>query len=95
MREPGRLTAALNWYRALTGDELAQASTITVPTTYVWTDKDPAVGRAAAEATASWVTAEYRLVTLRGIGHWVPEEAPQALAEVVLARIASYPEDDV
>jgi pimeloyl-ACP methyl ester carboxylesterase len=95
MREPGRLTAALNWYRALSGDELAQAATITVPTTYVWTDKDPVVSRAAADATASWVTAEYRLVKLRGIGHWVPEEAPQALAEVVLARIASYPEDGV
>jgi len=24
---------------------------------------------------------------LRGIGHWIPEEAPRALADVALARI--------
>ncbi|AGZ39900.1 alpha/beta fold hydrolase [Actinoplanes friuliensis] len=87
MREPGRLTGALNWYRALTGHQLGTVGKITVPTTYVWSDGDPVVGRPAALATATWVTADYRFVTLRGIGHWVPEEAPQALADVTLARI--------
>jgi pimeloyl-ACP methyl ester carboxylesterase len=87
MREPGRLTGALNWYRALSVDQLKDVGKITVPTTYVWSDGDPAVGRPAALATATWVEADYRLVTLRGIGHWIPEEAPQALADVVLARI--------
>jgi pimeloyl-ACP methyl ester carboxylesterase len=91
MREPGRLTAALNWYRALTSAGLGDTGVVAVPTTYVWTDKDPVVGRAAAEATGTWVSGDYRMVTLRGIGHWVPEEAPHALTEVVLARIASDP----
>jgi len=84
MREPGRLTGALNWYRALRGSRVGK---ITVPTTYVWSDGDPVVGKPAALATATWVEADYRFVTLRGIGHWVPEEAPQALADVTLARI--------
>jgi pimeloyl-ACP methyl ester carboxylesterase len=87
MREPGRLTGALNWYRALTPAQLGRVGKITVPTTYVWSDGDPAVGKPAALATASWVEADYRFVTLRGIGHWVPEEAPRALADVALARI--------
>jgi pimeloyl-ACP methyl ester carboxylesterase len=87
MREPGRLTGGLNWYRALSGGQLGRVGKITVPTTYVWSDGDPAVGRPAALATATWVEADYRFVTLRGIGHWVPEEAPQALADVTLARI--------
>jgi pimeloyl-ACP methyl ester carboxylesterase len=91
MREPGRLTGALNWYRALTPGQLAGTPAVTVPATYVWSDKDPVVGRAAAEATAAWAGDDYRLVTLRGVGHWVPEEAPQALAEVVLARIGAQP----
>jgi pimeloyl-ACP methyl ester carboxylesterase len=60
---------------------------ITVPTTYVWSDKDPVVGLTAALRTADWVEADYQLVAFRGIGHWVPEEAPQALADAVLARI--------
>jgi pimeloyl-ACP methyl ester carboxylesterase len=95
MREPGRLTGALNWYRALAPGQFGSVGVITVPTTYVWTDKDPAVGRDAAEGTAAWVGADYRLVTLKGVGHWVPEEAPAALAEVILTRVASYPNDEV
>lgn len=87
MREPGRLTAGLNWYRALQSGDLADVGKVGVPTTYVWSDGDPVVGRAAALATETWVTADYRLVTLRGISHWVPEEAPHALADVALARI--------
>jgi pimeloyl-ACP methyl ester carboxylesterase len=88
MRAPGRLTGALNWYRALAGSELADVGEITVPTTYVWTDKDPVVGRTAALRTADWVAADYQLVVLRGVGHWVPEEAPDALAEAVVRRIS-------
>ncbi|MEV6492940.1 alpha/beta hydrolase [Actinoplanes sp. NPDC051633] len=87
MREPGRLTGALNWYRALSRDQLAAVGTITVPTTYVWSDKDPVVGLTAALRTADWVEADYQLVALKGIGHWVPEEAPGALADAALARI--------
>lgn len=95
MREPGRLTGALNWYRALSRGQLADTPAVTVPTTYVWSDRDPVVGWSAAEATAAWVSGEYRLVALPRIGHWVPEEASQVLAEVVLARIGAYPGSDV
>jgi pimeloyl-ACP methyl ester carboxylesterase len=88
MREPGRLTAALNWYRALDLRAVGDAAgAVTVPTTYVWTGADPLVTRSTAEHTAAWVSADYRLVTMPGIGHWVPEEAPKALTEVVLARV--------
>jgi pimeloyl-ACP methyl ester carboxylesterase len=87
MREPGRLTGALNWYRALSGDQFADVRVITVPTTYVWSDKDPVVGLTAVLRTADWVEADYQLVALRGVSHWVPEEAPQALADAALARI--------
>jgi pimeloyl-ACP methyl ester carboxylesterase len=87
MREPGRLTGALNWYRALSRDQLAGTSVISVPTTYVWSDKDPVVGLTAALRTADWVDADYQLVALKGVGHWIPEEAPAALTDAVLARI--------
>ncbi|MFD2082797.1 Pimeloyl-ACP methyl ester carboxylesterase [Actinopolymorpha cephalotaxi] len=86
MREPGALTAALNWYRAMSLDEVA--GPVTVPTTYVWSDGDVAVGRTAAEACAAHVTGDYRFVALDGVTHWIPDEAPDAVAEAVLARIA-------
>jgi pimeloyl-ACP methyl ester carboxylesterase len=86
-REPGRLTGGLNWYRAFTTDQIAKTGVITVPTTYVWSDRDGVVGLTAALRTADWVTADYQLVAMRGVSHWVPEEAPAELAEAVLARI--------
>jgi pimeloyl-ACP methyl ester carboxylesterase len=89
MREPGRLTGALNWYRALAGEQLAGVGMVSVPTTFVWTDKDPVVGVTAALRTTDWVEADYQLVAMHGIGHWVPEEAPAALAKAALARIGA------
>jgi pimeloyl-ACP methyl ester carboxylesterase len=84
---PGALTAALNWYRAMSSG--TRVDPVTVPTTYVWSDGDVAVGRTAAEACADQVTGDYRFVELPGISHWVPEQAPEQLAAAVLDRIAS------
>jgi pimeloyl-ACP methyl ester carboxylesterase len=87
MREPGRLTAALNWYRALGAEAVRRLGVITVPTTYVWSDRDPVFRTTAALRTGDWVTADYQLVAMRDVGHWVPEEAPKALATAILRRI--------
>ncbi|MFG1800962.1 alpha/beta fold hydrolase [Micromonospora carbonacea] len=89
MRAPGALTAALNWYRAMAGRDLAAVGPVPVPTTYVWSDRDSAVGRAAAGACAAHVTGDYRMVTLAGVSHWIPDEAPGPLAEAILARAAT------
>jgi pimeloyl-ACP methyl ester carboxylesterase len=84
---PGRLTAALNYYRAnLRGggawETPIQVGPITMPTTLLWGDQDPALGRTAAEATAKQVQGEYRLEVLQGAGHWLQFERP---AEVSIA----------
>ncbi|MEE6258665.1 alpha/beta fold hydrolase [Plantactinospora sonchi] len=87
LREPGALTAALNWYRAMSTEGLAKTGPVVVPTTFVWGDADVAVGPVAARNCADHVTGDYRFVPLAGIGHWVPEEATEALADAVLSRI--------
>jgi pimeloyl-ACP methyl ester carboxylesterase len=84
---PGALTAALNWYRAMSSGE--RVDPVGVPTTYVWSDDDVAIGRTAAEACANYVTGDYRFVELPGITHWIPEQAPEALAAAILDRISS------
>ena len=86
---PGALTAALNWYRAMSSDD--RVDPVGVPTTYVWSDGDVAIGRTAAEACANYVTGDYRFVELPGITHWIPEQAPDQLAAAILDRIASRP----
>ncbi|MDP9791582.1 pimeloyl-ACP methyl ester carboxylesterase [Catenuloplanes nepalensis] len=83
MRRPGALTAALNWYRA---PITMRTGPIEVPTTLVWSDGDPALGRAGAERTARYVRADYRFAELTGVDHWVPERVPDRLADEILAR---------
>ncbi|RBY96492.1 alpha/beta hydrolase [Blastococcus sp. TF02-8] len=84
---PGALTAALNWYRAMSSD--IRVDKVDVPTTYVWSDGDVAIGRTAAEACAEFVTGDYRFVELPGVTHWIPEQAPEQLAAAILDRVAS------
>jgi pimeloyl-ACP methyl ester carboxylesterase len=84
---PGALTAALNWYRAMSSS--TPVDDVAVPTTYVWSDADVAIGRIAAEGCGEYVTGDYRFVELPGVSHWIPEEAPEALARAILDRIAS------
>ena len=84
---PGALTAALNWYRAMSSD--TRVDKVDVPTTYVWSDGDVAIGRTAAEACAEFVTGDYRFVQLPGITHWIPEQAPEQLAAAILDRLAA------
>ncbi|WP_280423598.1 alpha/beta fold hydrolase [Nocardia carnea] len=88
LREPGAMTAALNWYRA-SGDSWSSVPPVDVPTTFVWSDADQAVARSGVEATAEYVKAEYHLVVLEGVSHWIPEEAPDPLSRIILDRIGS------
>lgn len=87
LQEPGALTAALEWYRAMT-NEFGRLAPVTVPTTYVWSNQDSAIGRAGAERCGEHVDADYTFVELDGISHWIPEEAPDRLADEILRRVA-------
>lgn len=92
MAEPGALTGALNWYRAMpftarsAGGDGDDATTIHVPTTYVWGRHDVALGSKAADLTADHVAAAYRFAPLDG-GHWLPETHPDIVAGLVLDRV--------
>jgi pimeloyl-ACP methyl ester carboxylesterase len=91
--EPGALTGALNWYRAMDLRDAAAFPRTAVPTTYIWGEEDIAVGRAAAEACSVGVTGEYRFVPLPGVSHWVPDEVPDIVADEVLARVGAASAD--
>ncbi len=89
LSEPGALTAALNWYRAMSGRETAGLGPVTVPTTYVWSTGDVALARAGAERCGEHVSADYRFVELDGISHWIPEQAPDELTSAIRDRLAT------
>ncbi|MGI8723729.1 MAG: alpha/beta fold hydrolase [Geodermatophilaceae bacterium] len=89
LSEPGALTATLNWYRAIPADELDRVPLVTVPTTYVWSTDDLAVGQAAAQKCGEFVDATYRFVILDGVSHWIPEHAPDQLTAAILDQMAA------
>jgi pimeloyl-ACP methyl ester carboxylesterase len=89
MREPGALTAALNWYRALPLDLRRPVGTVRVPTLHVWSTGDAFLGRAATELTARHVDAPYRLEVLEDVPHWIPEVAAGRAAELITVHVKS------
>lgn len=84
----GALTPALHWYRAMRR-ELAATPPVAVPTTYLWSDHDAYFGEVAAAATADHVRGPYLARTLAGRSHWLPDEAPEEVADAVLAQVAA------
>jgi pimeloyl-ACP methyl ester carboxylesterase len=88
MSEPGALTAALNWYRAMDAG-LANVGRIKVPTLHVWSTEDVALGRQAAEETRRHVDGTYRFEVLEGISHWIPEQVPEVLNRLLLEHLGA------
>ncbi|WP_433337476.1 alpha/beta fold hydrolase [Spirillospora sp. CA-294931] len=84
----GALTPALNWYRAMPFNPPGRLAAVTVPTLYVHSDEDPALSRKGAELTRRFVTGPYTFHTLPGIGHWIPEQAPDEVAELLRVHLA-------
>ena len=89
--QPAALEAALAWYRAAGTLARLEVPKISVPTLYVWGDRDATVGRAPAEWTAEWVSAPYRFEVVPGAGHFVTDEAPDVVTARLCEWIARFP----
>ncbi len=91
MLEPGALTAAINWYRAMPlSNPRSINQKVSIPTLYVWSDRDIALLPKAAYDTGGYVTGEYRFEIMPGVSHWIPDEEPDKLAELLLGWFAAH-----
>ena len=88
MQDDGALPGGIGWYRALpfSSPRVATART-RVPTTYVWSSGDIALGRGGAELTGRFVDADYRFEEMTGVSHWIPDERPADLARIIIERV--------
>ena len=84
------MSAALAWYRAR-GTHHKPVGITTVPTLYIWGDADDTVGRAAAEGTAEFVSAPYQFAVLPRGGHFVADQFPEHVNQLLLTHLARYP----
>jgi pimeloyl-ACP methyl ester carboxylesterase len=71
---------------------MAAVGVVRVPTTFLWSDGDIAIGRTAAHGCAEFVDAEYSFVPLAGVSHWIPDQAPELVAAEILNRVKQVTE---
>lgn len=89
MLRPGAMRSALDYYRGLRHRPIPAIGRITVPTLYVWSTNDIALGAAAARATRAHVDAPYRFEVLEATSHWIPETRVDELSEILLDHLRS------
>lgn len=88
--EPGALTAAINWYRALRPHSSLGVGRIKVPTLFVWSSGDVALGPAGARATGGQIDAPYRFEVLERTSHWIPETRVDELTALLLEHLRRH-----
>jgi pimeloyl-ACP methyl ester carboxylesterase len=87
LMQPGAMQAALNWYKAATLTDAGELGPITIPTLFVWSTEDPALGPDAARWTAEYVEGPYRFEVFEGVGHWIAESEPEKLTGLLLEQL--------
>lgn len=89
LSKDGALTAALNYYRANMPPaallrEPPEPPEVTVPTMVIWGEADAYMGLDLMERSAATVTGPLRIERLPGVSHWVQQEAPERVNELLL-----------
>lgn len=82
--DPAAMRGPLNWYRAMPLGLRDRIGKVEVPTLFIWSDGDRFVSRAAAELCGRYVTGRYRFEVLEAASHWLPEEAPEQVAGLLV-----------
>lgn len=96
---PEGMRGCLDWYRAgvvarengIPGGLDPEFPAIEIPTLYIWSDSDAAIGPAGAHATGDFVTGPYRFVIFEGVDHWIQEREPDRFNQELLAHLAAHP----
>nr|MCW2729130.1 alpha/beta hydrolase [Aeromicrobium sp.] len=85
----GALRGGLGYYRSVFLGAKQIGRKVSVPTTYVWSDRDAALVRRGAELTPEFVTGPYELDVIEGATHWLPDQNAPELAASIVRRVRS------
>ena len=87
---PGRLTAALNYYRANLNLSFPHSyPRVRVPVMGVWSDRDPALGERQMRDSAHYVEGEFRFERVRDADHWLQLTAHERVNALLLDFLGS------
>ena len=82
------LAGGINWYRAVPlWEHRGLPVPVEVPALMVGSDGDSAVSLEAVHGNGAWMRGPYRLEVLPGVSHWIPDEEPDRLADLVLEHV--------
>jgi len=85
LARPGRLTAALAWYRANLWRMLtARHPRCPIPALGIWSSRDFALAESQMKNSAQFVDSSWSYERLEGPSHWIPLEAPEELTRLIL-----------
>ena len=92
LKEPGALTAAINYYRAnlgrflkrRPGGEISKQERIRVPTLFIFGERDMAILPETATGVADYINAPYTELRLARANHWVQQEYPSEINAALL-----------
>jgi pimeloyl-ACP methyl ester carboxylesterase len=83
------LAGGIAWYRAVPfWEHRGLPVAVEAPALMVGSDGDSAVSLEAVHGNGAWMRGPYRLEVLSGVSHWIPDEAPDRLADLVLEHMA-------
>jgi pimeloyl-ACP methyl ester carboxylesterase len=66
---------------------------VTVATMFIWSDADMYLLSKAAQTCGNYVSGEYRFEVLEGVSHWILDEQPDKVANLLLDWFAGHPAD--
>jgi pimeloyl-ACP methyl ester carboxylesterase len=90
LAEPGRLTAALNYYRANLNLSFPHSyPRVKVPVMGLWSDRDPALGERQMRESAHYVDGEFRFERIRDADHWLQLTAHERVNALLLDFLGS------
>jgi pimeloyl-ACP methyl ester carboxylesterase len=85
LRPRGRLTAALNYYRAnLRFGLLREWQPVSVPVMGIWSDGDAVLGEQQMRGSARYALGGFRYERVAGADHWLQLTAPDRVNELLL-----------
>ncbi len=90
---PGAASAALAYYRAASRTVLSDGrrlhdKTVASPTLVIWGEQDPALGKELTLHLDRYVRGPLRIEYLRDAGHWVVEQFPDRVADLLTNFLA-------
>ncbi|EFV14170.1 alpha/beta fold hydrolase [Segniliparus rugosus] len=90
MADPETAHSSIGVYRGAAFSSPSMLKKVSSPTLMIGSDADVAISPVAMRRAGRGVDGPFRLEMLPGVSHWIPDEKPEVVADLVLQHIAEH-----